>query len=87
MPSHYTQNDIYRLNHCYTGLLSSHYNALQENLSFPGSSLQSMQWNLMWWLNNHIEEYINNSLIVVGLTDESRVSWYDPNHERGRDDP
>jgi len=46
-----------------------------------------MQWNLIWWLNNHTNEYINNSLIVVGLTEESRVSWYNPNHKRGRDDP
>jgi hypothetical protein len=46
-----------------------------------------MQWNLMWWLNNHTDEYIKQSLILVGLTDESRISWYNPNHERGRDDP
>ena len=41
----------------------------------------------MWWLNNHTEEYIEQSIILVGLTDESRTSWYDPNHERGKDDP
>lgn len=46
-----------------------------------------MQWNLMWWLNNHTDEYIRSSIIVAGLTEESRVSWYDPNHERGLDDP
>ena len=87
IPSHYTQNDSYRLEHCYTGLLASYYNLTQENLSFPGSSLQSMQWNLMWWIKNHTEEYIRSSMLVVGLTDESRVSWYDPKHERGIDDP
>jgi len=87
IPSHYTQNDSYRLDHCYTGIIANQNNLVQENLAFPGSSLQSMQWNLMWWLNNHTEEYIKQSIILVGLTDESRISWYDPNHERGRDDP
>lgn len=86
-PSHYTENDPYRLEHCYSGLLAKHYNLQQENLSFPGSSLQAMQWNLMWWLNNHTNEYISQSMIIVGLTEEHRVSWYDPNHERASDDP
>jgi hypothetical protein len=87
MESYYTQNDQYRLANCYTGLLANHYRLTQENLSFPGSSLQSMQWNLMWWLNNHTEDYINQSIILVGLTDESRISWYNPTHTKGRDDP
>jgi hypothetical protein len=87
MESYYTQNDQYRLSHCYTGLLASHYNLTQENLSFPGSSLQSMQWNLMWWLDNHTNNYIEQSLILVGLTDESRISWYNPHHTKDRDDP
>ena len=75
------------MSHCYTGLLASRYNLKQENLSFPGSSLQTMQWNLMWWLNNKSKEYIHNSLLVVGLTEESRVSWYDPKHKSEFDDP
>ena len=87
MESYYTQNDQYRLSNCYTGVLASHYGLIQENLSFPGSSMQSMQWNLMWWLDNHTDDYIKQSIILVGLTDESRISWYDPNHERGGDDP
>jgi hypothetical protein len=87
MESYYTQNDQYRLANCYTGRLATYYNLTQENLSFPGASLQSMQWNLMWWLNNHDNTYINESIIVVGLTDESRTSWYDPDHDRGGDDP
>jgi len=41
----------------------------------------------MWWLNNHTDEYIKQSIILVSLTDESRISWYDPNHERVNDDP
>jgi len=41
----------------------------------------------MWWINNHSIDYIKNSILVVGLTDESRVSWYDPTHAKGRDDP
>ena len=87
IPSHYTQNNSYRLENCYTGILAKHYSLTQENLSFPGSSLQSMQWNLTWWLNNHSTEYIRNSILVVGLTEESRVSWYDPKHKHDIDDP
>jgi len=87
MESYYTQNDSYRLDHCYTGTLAKHYDLTQENLAFPGASLQSMQWNLMWWLNNHNTKYIRNSIIVVGLTDESRISWYNPNHNHTEDDP
>jgi len=41
----------------------------------------------MWWLNYHSDEYINNSLIVVGLTVESRNSWYDPRHKSSHNDP
>lgn len=41
----------------------------------------------MWWLNNQSDDYIRQSMIVVGLTDESRTSWYDPYHERVGDDP
>jgi hypothetical protein len=81
------ENDSYRLTHCYTGLLANRYNLAQENLAFPGFSLQAMQWNLMWWLNNHTEDYIQNSIIIVGLTEESRVSWYNPNHVSEGDDP
>jgi hypothetical protein len=87
IPSHYTQNDEYRLSRCYTGLLAKQFNLVQENLAFPGSSLQSMQWNLMWWLDNHTEDYIKDSVLLVGLTDESRTSWFNPNHEVGYDDP
>jgi hypothetical protein len=87
IPSHYTQNDDYRLSHCYAGILATQHNLKQENLAFPGLSLQSMQWNLMWWLDNHDEDYISNSILLVGLTDESRVSWYNPNHMPGLNDP
>jgi hypothetical protein len=75
------------LNHCYTGVLANHYDLSQENLAFPGASLQSMQWNLMWWLDNHTDEYINNSVLLVGLTEESRFSWYNPLHESVGNDP
>jgi len=87
IPSHYTQNDEYRLNHCYTGILAKQYNLKQENLSFPGSSLQSAQWNLMWWLDNHTEDYIKDSILLVGLTNLNRTSWYNPNHNSEGDDP
>jgi hypothetical protein len=80
-------NDEYRTNNCYTGLVSNHYGYSRENLSFPGSSLQSMQWSLQWWLNNRTEDEIKKSIILVGLTGEDRVSWYDPEYETGEGDP
>jgi len=39
----------------------------------------------MWWLKNHTEEYIRSSVLLISLTDESRISWYDPKHSRGVD--
>lgn len=79
-------NNAYRFNNCYTGLLASANNMRQENLSFPGSSLQSMQWSLMWWLNNKTTKHIKESIILVGLTGEDRISWYDPEYEEGDDE-
>ena len=49
--------------------------------------MQSAQWNLIWWLKNHSEEYIQSSILVVGLTNENRTSWYDPKHEKLKGDP
>lgn len=80
-------NDVYRISNCYTGLVAEHYGYTHQNLAFPGSSLQAMQWSLMWWLNNKTPIEIKESIILVGLTGEDRISWYDPNYETGNDDP
>jgi len=81
-------NDEYRQNNCFVGQLASKYNLKNYNYSYPGSSLQSMQWCLIWWLNKFPKEEIEKSLVVVGLTGESRTSWWEPEYgDNNRDDP
>ncbi len=77
----YIENSSHREQRRYLGLLAKHYNASYDDMSFPGSSLQTMQWNLLYWLNNNTRDCIANSILLVGLTGEERVSWYNPAHE------
>ena len=72
------ENDNYRNAHSFSGLTASHYGWDYKCLAFPGSSLKSMIWNLTWWLEHSSKEEIAESLIIVGLTDESRMSWFNP---------
>ena len=81
------KNDKYRLENCYTGILAKEHNLIQNNFGYPGSSLQSMIWNLVWWTKNTDIEDIKSSLVLVGLTGEDRTSWFDPRHEPGFHDP
>jgi hypothetical protein len=83
---HYTENTKYRLDHCFAGLVANHYGVELENLAFPGSSLESMRWTVDWLLNNNDQD-LQDSLWLVGLTDSSRQSWFNPLHEVGRKDP
>ena len=86
MLDHYDENKKYRLDHCYAGRVATHYGVEFENLAFPGSSLESMRWTLQWVLNNSRDE-LKDTLWLVGLTDSSRQSWFNPFHEVGRKDP
>jgi len=85
MLDHYDENKAYRLNHCYAGLVANHFGVELENLAFPGSSLESMRWTLSWLLKNGQD--LKDSLWLVGLTDSSRQSWFNPLHEVSHKDP
>ena len=82
---HYDNNRSYRLANCYTGLVARHYGLEQDNMAFPGSSLESMRWNLMWYLRNNQSR--DDVLFLVGLTDATRQSWFNPLHEISMKDP
>ena len=80
----FTQNDDYRLSHCFSGLISQELNLPYENFGHPGASLQSTMWSFLWWLNNRATE---NTLVLVGLTGTDRQSWYNPDHVSYSNDP
>lgn len=82
---HYDENKPYRLEHCYAGVIARHYGLELDNMAFPGSSLESMRWNLMWYLRNGMPT--DDVIFVVGLTDATRQSWFNPLHEVSRKDP
>ena len=82
---HYDQNRPYRLDNCYAGLIAKYYGLELDNMAFPGSSLESMRWNLMWYLRNNQSR--DDVLFVVGHTDATRQSWFNPQHEISMKDP
>jgi len=86
MLDHYVENTKYRLDHCYAGLVAKHYGVELENLAFPGSSLESMRWTLDWLVKNY-GNTLNDTLWLVGLTDSSRQSWFNPSHRTSATDP
>lgn len=71
-------NRQYRESRCFAGLVGKHFNKPVENLAIPGGSLQSTIWNYIWWLNNSTNP--GTTLVLIGLTDPSRTSWYNPEH-------
>jgi len=74
------ENDAYRTSHAFPGLVANHYGWTYEDISWNGGSLQSMLWNFNYWLDHSTPEHIAESLVIVGLTDESRMSWYNTNY-------
>ena len=71
------ENVAYRERHCFAGLLGQHYGVPVENFGIPGGSLQSTIWTFLWWLERQPNP--ENCLVLVGLTDSDRFSYYDPN--------
>lgn len=75
----------YRLDHCFAGLTAEHYGLELENLAFPGASAESIRYTLQWWLDNN--EHKQDALIIVGHTNASRQSWFNPQHVISESDP
>lgn len=75
---HSIENTWYRESNCFAGLIGKQFNLPVENFAIPGGSLQSTMWNYLWWLNNRTNHA--QTLVLVGLTDASRLSWHNPNH-------
>lgn len=82
---HYDENRPYRLANSYPGLVAAHFGLELDNMAFPGSSLESMRWNLMWYLRNG--NSTDDVLFIAGLTDSTRQSWFNPQHEISMKDP
>ena len=79
------QNDTYRNNHNFLGLIGKQYNVPVENFGIPGGSMQSSIWTFQWWLDH--EPNPEQCLVLVGHTDSDRLSFYNPNHVSYSNDP
>jgi hypothetical protein len=81
----WTQNDQYRNQHSFLGLLGKYYHVPVENFGIAGGSMQSSIWTFQWWLDN--EPNPEECLVLIGHTDSDRLSFYNPNHQRYSNDP
>lgn len=77
---HYSNpdNDAYRQQHNFLGLLGKHYNVPAENLGLSGGSLQSAQWQLLRWLQR--EPNPETCLVLHAITEADRFTHYDPDY-------
>ena len=69
----------YREQNCTLGKLAEHVGAKRVyNFGISGGSLQSTQWEFFRWVKIHLSSRPDPSqtLIVVGLTEASRQSWF-----------
>jgi hypothetical protein len=82
---HYDENTPWRLSHCYAGLVAEHFGLEFENCAFPGASLESMRWTCNYIMQNYTN--LDETLWLVGLTDATRISWFNPQHEVSMKDP
>lgn len=82
---HYDENAPWRLSHCYAGLVAKALDCDLENCAFPGGSLESMRFTANHLMQSY--EDLDKTIWLVGLTDASRMSWYNPLHKVSRKDP
>ena len=80
------ENTEYREKHCFLGLLGKHYDLPVENFGIAGGSLQSSIWTYLWWLE-HEQLDPEECLVIVGLTEANRETFYNPNHVSYGNDP
>ena len=73
------QGRIYREENCTLGKLGQLLEVKRVyNYGISGGSLQSTQWEFFRWVKTHLNQRPDPSqtLIVVGLTEASRQSWF-----------
>lgn len=70
------QNNSYRENQCFLGLLGKHYNLPVENFGIPGGSLQSTIWTYLLWLEH--ESNPEDCIVLIFLTEPDRYTFYNP---------
>jgi len=81
IPAYDRRNEAYRTANAFPGLIAKHYGLDHTNMAYPGASLRSMTWHFNWWIDNTPAQELEETLVLVGLTDESRMSWYNPYHQ------
>lgn len=79
-------NTPYRESRCFLGQLGQHYNLPTENFGIAGGSLQSSIWTYLWWIK-HETVPLDQCLVLIGLTDPNRMTFYNPNHKSYSNDP
>jgi len=70
---------IYREENCIVGQLGKLLGMTVENYGIKGNSLQGTVWEFYHWLNDdhrHTDAAPEETLVVVGLTESSRNSWW-----------
>jgi len=70
-------DDDHRQKHIWARLVADRFGLTLQNLGFNGESLQSSIWSALWWLEN---QYREDSLIILGLTQSWRTSWFRASH-------
>lgn len=75
-PCNSRYNDHYRNKNCFAGRVADHYNLNFINTAEPGGTLESMRYALYWATQNL---NIKNCLLIVGMTEPSRNSYFDDN--------
>lgn len=80
------ENTGYREAHCFLGQLGKHYSVPTENFGIAGGSLRSTIWTFLWWLTHETMDK-TRCLVLVGLTDANRQTFYNPAHVSYANDP
>lgn len=80
------ENTSYREAKSFPGQVAQHYRVPVENFGWPGGSLQSTIWTYLWWIE-HETVSLGRCMVLVGLTDGNRHSFYNPNHVSYSNDP
>ena len=79
------QDTAYREGNCFLGLVASHYGVESENFGISGGSLQSAIWTFLYWLEH--EPNPEQCLVLHGITNSYRFSYYNPKHTVYPNDP